>query len=415
MQQPASFFSRRRAAALATPILLAATLVACSPSPQPEGVDEAGPAPGPASPPEETTAMNAQDHSWPTFRGGVARLGTAKLESAAFREAPRRLWRFDAGGTVESSPTLWRDLVLVGSFDGRLFAVERASGELRWQKKTGGLVRASPSVANGAVYFGSDDDFFYALEAASGEELWRYALGPGGQQSSAAIDDGTVYFGAFDRHVYALDAASGELRWRTETGGGILSSPAVADGRVLIGSMDGALHALDAATGERLWRFDGQDGAPVFASPTVAGSAVYIGSFDDHLYALDASSGEEKWRLRTGGDVFSTAAFWNGRLYFGADDGLRAVDAASGEVLWHRPRGGRILASPAVLPESEMLIVGTSTEGVLAYSLAGELLYAIPAADKVWSSVAVADDGSLYFGSHHGFLEAYGPAEAAGE
>ncbi len=342
---------------------------------------------------------------WTTFRGSVRRLGHAG-DPPRLGE-PRELWRFDTGGTVESTPTLWRDLILVGTFAEHLFALDAATGEERWRFQTGGLVRASPSVAHGVVYFGADDDLFYALDAASGEERWRFSLGPGGEQSSPAIVDGVVYFGAFDHTVYALDATSGEERWRYATGGGILSSPAVANGILVIGSVDGGVHAVDIATGERRWLFPASE-EPIFASPTIVGDLVVIGSYDSSLYALALADGTPRWTFAVGGKVFSTAAESGGRLYFGADNGLHALEAGTGETLWHRPLGGRILASPALLESAGALIVGSSESGVLTYSLDGELLATLPITDKVWSSTTVAPDGTLYFGAHDGFVYAFG-------
>lgn len=395
----------RRAEAWCVLALCTSILAACAPTTD----ERSAPSPGEPEVMNETVA-SAEHHprtveEWTTFRGSMRRLG--HTGDPPRLEEPAELWRFDTGGTVESTPTLWRDLVLVGTFDNHLFALDAASGEERWSFQTGGLVRASPTVAGGLVYFGADDDTFYALDAASGEERWRFSLGPGGEQSSPAVVDGVVYFGAFDHYVYALDATTGEEKWRYATGGGILSSPAVADGILVIGSVDGGVHAVDIRTGERRWLFPASE-EPIFASPTVLGDLVFIGSYDSTLYALSLAEGTPRWSFAAGGKVFSTAAESGGRLYFGADNGLHALEASTGEPLWHRPLGGRILASPALLEGAGALIVGTSDSGVLTYSLEGELLATLPIEDTVWSSTTVAPDGTLYFGAHDGFVYAFG-------
>ncbi|KAB1977590.1 PQQ-binding-like beta-propeller repeat protein [Streptomyces triticiradicis] len=50
-----------------------------------------------------------------------------------------------------------------GSHDGRLWAVDAATGEERRRLQTGGEVHATPVVADGTVCAGSEDDFPYAL------------------------------------------------------------------------------------------------------------------------------------------------------------------------------------------------------------------------------------------------------------
>ena len=67
---------------------------------------------------------------------------------------PELKWKFDTGGSVESSPTVVGGVVYVGTFNRALFALDADTGEIRWRFPVGGLLRASPSVVNGVVYFG---------------------------------------------------------------------------------------------------------------------------------------------------------------------------------------------------------------------------------------------------------------------
>ena len=115
---------------------------------------------------------------------------------------------------------------------------------------------SSPAVAGGTVYIGSDDGKVYALDAATGRLRWAYttagpSIQPGGggrhrlhrqrrrqrctrwtppPAASAgptppeatcrlqpAVAGGTVYVGSDDDNVYALDAATGHLRWTYTT------------------------------------------------------------------------------------------------------------------------------------------------------------------------------------------------------
>ncbi|MEM7349184.1 MAG: PQQ-binding-like beta-propeller repeat protein, partial [Acidobacteriota bacterium] len=175
-------------------------------------------APATSEPP--SAKVSGKDAPWPTFRGNMERTGA--LSPVTLLRQPKLLWRFDTGGKVESSPTVWNGRLFVGSFNEHLFALDATTGRELWRFPVGALVRASPSVVNGNVFFGADDDRFYALDAVSGEERWRYELGPGGEQSSPAIFGERVIFGAFDHHVYALHTDTGELLWRAATGGGIL-------------------------------------------------------------------------------------------------------------------------------------------------------------------------------------------------
>src|SRR5262245_33291362 len=89
---------------------------------------------------------------------------------------------------------------------------------VRWFFSTGtgtAAVSASPTVAGGVVYVGSWNGKMYALDAFTGAAIWSFDIAdpnPGarngfpGIQSSAAVAEGRVYFGDADSNVYAAAA-----------------------------------------------------------------------------------------------------------------------------------------------------------------------------------------------------------------
>jgi outer membrane protein assembly factor BamB len=75
-------------------------------------------------------------------------------------------------------------------------------------------VDSSPAVANGVVYVSSDDGRVYALDAATGEQMWNYTIGgtpywDSFASSSPAIANGVVYVGSYDGKVYAFGSSPG--------------------------------------------------------------------------------------------------------------------------------------------------------------------------------------------------------------
>ncbi|MGW3246541.1 caspase, EACC1-associated type, partial [Streptomyces sp. NPDC001070] len=137
-----------------------------------------------------------------------------------------------------------------------------------WAYTTGNMVFSSPAVVGGIVYVGSDDGKVYALDAATGTRKWAYATG-NTVSSSPAVVGGIVYVGSYDGKVYALDAATGTRKWAYATGLSVYSSPAVVGGIVYVGSYGGKVYALDAATGTRKWAY--ATGLSVYSSPAVVG------------------------------------------------------------------------------------------------------------------------------------------------
>lgn len=169
------------------------------------------------------------------FRGNLAHTGV--YAGTPITGAPKVKWSFHTKGMVFSSPAVSGGAVYVGSTDGRLYALDLATGTKRWEYKTGGRVVSSPAVANEVVFFESYDGNLYALGAASGAVRWKFATGgehrftakhlhgiePAAETmpdpfdfylSSPAVWNGAVYFGSGDGNIYAIDATSGALKWK---------------------------------------------------------------------------------------------------------------------------------------------------------------------------------------------------------
>jgi len=213
-------------------------------------------------------------------------------------------------------------VVYVASYDGKLYAIDAATGQQKWAFATEGERRFAAAHLHGAE---PRDEVM--------PDVFDFFL------SSPVVAGGSVYFGSGDRHVYALDAADGRLRWKTATAQVVHASPAVADGLVVVGDWDSTLLALDARSGAERWRFQAgrdpkihnQEGFQ--SSPAIAEGLVVVGCRDAHLYALDAATGTLRWSVPTKGSwIIASPAIRDGRVYFATSDtGLfEAVDAKDG-------------------------------------------------------------------------------------
>jgi outer membrane protein assembly factor BamB len=306
-------------------------------------------------------------------------------------------WHFAAGRAITSTPAAAQGLVFVGSRDNTFYAVDAATGAKRWKLatgadlplawgfETGDLYTSSPALADGVVVFGSGNGQVYAVEAGTGKVRWRFQT-EGRVRSSPAIAEGRVYVGSMDGRLYALDLASGRRIWQFDTEGHALrsgdfgfdrrtiqSSPAVADGRVFVGSRDGFLYAVDAERGRLLWRVNHQM-SWVNTSPAVADGLVFAGSSDERfVQAVDAKTGKECWHFPTERPVWSSPAVAGSLVYVGDGSGtIYALERATGAERWRHRSGRRILSSP--LPADGMLYVGNDDGGVYALRAANSAL-----------------------------------------
>lgn len=253
------------------------------------------------------------------------------------------LWEYATEGRIRSSPAVADGVVYVGSADGSLHAVELTTGERVWRFDAEGrslvsadfgfdrrTITSSPAVGPEAVYVGSRDGHLYAVDRATGEERWRFDHEVSWVISSPAIADGVVYAGSSDGlFVQAVDAASGAELWRTPTELNVFASPALVNGTLYVGTFTGAILGLDPATGEEVWRYRAEDA--VMSSAVAADSTLYVGSDDGRLYAFRGVARERAPdRVVFWDSALARTALYNGhealRDYM-AGAGYRVVDA----------------------------------------------------------------------------------------
>jgi eukaryotic-like serine/threonine-protein kinase len=246
-----------------------------------------------------------------------------------------RLWTFKTGSEIKSSPVLVpagspprtparggaSDVVLIGSYDGHLYALEARTGRLRWKVLTKGQVHATPAVQDGLAFIAGCDAVFRAIRVADGKEVYQIESGAY-TGASPVVDGDRAYFGTFNFEVLALDLKRRRIAWRytqPDAQFPYYSSAALDGGRVIVGGRDKVVHAIDAATGKAAWTFATR--ARVDSSPVVAGGRVYIGSSDGRLYVLDAASGKKVWEFDTGAGLTASPAVAAGKIIIGAQDG----------------------------------------------------------------------------------------------
>lgn len=106
-----------------------------------------------------------------------------------------------------SSPAITDRLVLIGSRDKHLHAIDRQQGKNVWKFRTGGRVEGSPIVFEDGVVFGSSDGRLYAAALGDGSELWQVDLGEA-LAASPAFGHRLIVIGGEKGTVFALRASS---------------------------------------------------------------------------------------------------------------------------------------------------------------------------------------------------------------
>lgn len=360
------------------------------------------PASAPASAPSSAPATGTD---WPMFRGNSANTGVA---GTALPEKLHVRWKHELGAGTTSTAAIANGVVYVGDDDGKLYALELATGRLRWQYAAADAVQSSPTVVAGLVVCGDDAGVLQACDAQTGAARWTFKTDD--RIISSAVPQGErLVVGSYDGGLYCLRIADGERVWRYDVQERVHATPAVVGEQVLVAACDGQLHIVNLADGTPvrrvqlgavsgaaaavsgayvylatygqevvgidwrvgavLWRFEDEERQlPYLSSAAVSGGLVIVGGQDKRVHALDTRNGAQRWRFVTRGRVDSSPVVAGERVYVGSADGnLYALDLRTGAEVWRFEAGGAIAASPAV--GAGCLVVGTES-GVL-YCFAG--------------------------------------------
>jgi polyvinyl alcohol dehydrogenase (cytochrome) len=318
--------------------------------------------------------------------------------------------------------------------------------------------RSQPALAGGAVYVGSDDGRVFALDRATGCERWSFQSGAE-VRTGIAISTWTkgdrastplIYFGDLAGSVYAVSALDGSLVWRDRAdphpSTTLTATPALhgdrlyvpvssleegtADGKYSCCTFRGSMAAFDAQTGKRLWqtylvdeakltRTDdgvqhwGPSGIAVWNTPAIdeRRGALYFTTGDnysspttnlsDAIIAMDLETGRIRWSYQaTANDAWNGTCSLPDKKHCPEEDGpdfdfgAAAILATAGDGKQYVLAGQKSGAVYALDPDSGKLVwtnrVGRG--GILAGVYFGMATHD----DTVYVPINDAPDGREY-------------------
>jgi outer membrane protein assembly factor BamB len=235
-----------------------------------------------------------------------------------------KIWNFEINGDVFSSPCVVGDMIVVGSLDRRIYAIDM-KGNLRWTFETQGEIWSSPSFNGDKIFVGSDDGFLYCLDL-DGSLQWKTQLNAKIRSSSPCLSsDGLIFIGTHAGGMYCLHQHDGLIKWNKQISKPILASCAVLKDRVFFASSDKKIYCLYCNNGSRLWEFE--TGDRIWSSPVIIenNEVMFFGCLDSHIYGLDSSNGNQLWKFPTMNIIDSSPCIASNMLFIGSRDGLLYV------------------------------------------------------------------------------------------
>lgn len=243
-------------------------------------------------------------------------------------------WRAYIGGESLATPLVFGERVVVQTVDNQLRALSVFDGSEQWsiEQSTPTLTirgTTSPVQSGQTVITGFDNGRLVAVDLASGDVQWENMLSPPTGRSDLdrladidgdiAVVGQDIYASGYHGRVASLAAESGQVLWARELS---TFEGVTADWNNVYTTLEnGEVVALNRSSGTEIWR----QGVLLRREPTVPVSfrtTIVVGDLEGYLHFFSNVDGEPVARVRAGKQaIVSTPIVVADRLYVQGDDG----------------------------------------------------------------------------------------------
>lgn len=195
------------------------------------------------------------------------------------------------------------DLIVVKTADGKLTGFNRETGRQLWSfgSRLPSLTlrgTATPTITSTQTFAGFANGRLYAIDNATGQTRWdtRVAQPQGRTDIERLVDidgqarmaDGLLIVTSYQGETQALDPFSGRSRWNQDISS--FHSPLIHDGQVFIVDEASRIHALDLASGSSLWKQEALFGRQLTEAVMLSGQLV-VADYQGYIHLLDPETG----------------------------------------------------------------------------------------------------------------------------
>ena len=173
----------------------------------------------------------------------------------------KELWHYSHRGDEKmtirgtGSPTIYGDVIYQGFADGHLSALSLETGSVIWTKKLKTRSRFYDIdmplfVDDKGVLVGTFDGNLYYLDRNDGSTIWMFAVG---SASGFLVEAERIYFSGLNGFFYAMDRTSGSPIWKTAFDSGVGLTPARVGDLIVFSTTKDPIYAVKDSTGEVVW------------------------------------------------------------------------------------------------------------------------------------------------------------------
>lgn len=291
---------------------------------------------------------------------------------------------FDFNTPIEASFIVSDSVLYIGRIDGFLNAFSLKDKKLLWEYETLGQISGSPNLMACTIYnlqstnsnptpmilVGSYDGGMYALDAASGKLKNRYATGHY-INGTAAVWHNFMVFGGCDSWLRMVDCTTGVCTDSLQLDTYLPASPAILGDIAYEADYNGNIYEIRLKNGQfashkklvEVSREGEDDASGLVSMPTAARDAVIAFTGERYISCFERSDGRLRWRKMLRGITGeSSPIVCDDKVIVCTKDGhISLLDLDNGKELWHYDCGEQIIASPAVIPGCFYILTSRGT------------------------------------------------------
>lgn len=267
-------------------------------------------------------ALNA-----PTIYEGIVYAGDANGMMRAYNLTDGRvIWSKKDKGPFHSAPVVFKDFVIYGSVEGRVFARNRLTGKLAYDLSVGSAVESQGVISDGMLYFHLRGHQVVCLDASTGKLIWSYKRAVPYMTtlqgvSKPVIFQGKLYIGFADSYLVAFSKIDGNLLWEKKLSQGqkfvdVDITPTFFQGKLVTASAGGPLQLLNPQNGVT----ENIVNVLPSTSPIFLSKGMLVGTLEGEIVLVDNSL-KVVFRKKISDASISSFSFWKEVILAGTTDG----------------------------------------------------------------------------------------------
>lgn len=240
---------------------------------------------------------------------------------------------------VCSTPAVTDEMVVIGSWDRRVYALSRENRVKQWTfipvENAESGVALDPSFA----FVAESNGKVSAYSPQQRRAVWEYKADDGIRVDLVTTTN-HIIFPADDLAVHAINRFGGFRSWKFPTRGPVTRPVWATDERCYFAADGDAFYAMDLFKGSLLWRVP-EAGWPV----AIGKENLYLEGPDKSVWACDLKTGERRWAMSAAPFTFIAGNSETDHIYLCSD---------KGDIYALYIRGDHLLKRKPVLPKPEV-------------------------------------------------------------